>query len=78
MVSTLSVFKKLFLPQTQVRAPSSGRAGRFDRHVLKVLHLTDPHIDPYYVEGSNAVCEGPLCCNADSGAYKFKEHLLRL
>ena len=38
-----------------------------DKKVLKVLHLTDPHYDPDYVVGSNAVCQAPLCCNADSG-----------
>ncbi|KAK7069799.1 Sphingomyelin phosphodiesterase [Halocaridina rubra] len=36
--------------------------------VLKVLHLTDPHFDPDYRIGSNAVCEAPLCCNSDSGS----------
>ncbi|CAL4067261.1 unnamed protein product, partial [Meganyctiphanes norvegica] len=37
------------------------------KQVLKVLHLTDPHYDPDYRVGSNAVCEAPLCCNSDSG-----------
>ncbi|XP_064103254.1 sphingomyelin phosphodiesterase-like isoform X1 [Macrobrachium nipponense] len=40
------------------------------KHVLKVLHLTDPHFDPEYQVGSNAVCEAPMCCNADSGVPK--------
>lgn len=29
---------------------------------LKVLHLADTHYDPWYVEGSNADCNEPLCC----------------
>ncbi|KAB7498279.1 Sphingomyelin phosphodiesterase 2 [Armadillidium nasatum] len=36
------------------------------KKTLKVLHLTDPHFDPEYKVGSNAVCEAPLCCNEDS------------
>ena len=38
-----------------------------EKKTLKVLHLTDPHYDPDYIPGSNAVCEAPLCCNSDSG-----------
>ncbi|CAG2184291.1 unnamed protein product, partial [Oppiella nova] len=34
---------------------------------LKVLHLSDTHIDPMYAEGGDAVCGEPLCCrNASS------------
>ncbi|KAL7643927.1 UNVERIFIED_CONTAM: hypothetical protein RMT77_005936 [Armadillidium vulgare] len=40
------------------------------KKTLKVLHLTDPHFDPEYKVGSNAVCEAPLCCNEDSGRVK--------
>lgn len=29
---------------------------------LKVLHLSDTHYDPWYVVGSNANCDEPLCC----------------
>ena len=28
----------------------------------KVLHMSDTHWDPYYLEGTNANCELPLCC----------------
>lgn len=34
---------------------------------LKVLHLSDLHWDPEYLEGSNANCHEPLCCRASSG-----------
>lgn len=33
---------------------------------FKVLHLTDTHHDPHYVEGANAVCDEPLCCRDKS------------
>jgi sphingomyelin phosphodiesterase len=35
---------------------------------LKVLHLSDNHYDPHYLEGSNAECGEPLCCRATDGA----------
>jgi len=38
---------------------------------LKVLHLTDIHFDPTYKEGTSAVCEAPICCMAESGAFQF-------
>ncbi|KAL4223137.1 Sphingomyelin phosphodiesterase [Mactra antiquata] len=34
---------------------------------LKVLHLTDYHMDKEYTQGSNAKCGEPLCCRADDG-----------
>ncbi|KAF5302830.1 hypothetical protein FQA39_LY02010 [Lamprigera yunnana] len=33
---------------------------------LKVLHLTDLHWDPEYVEGTNANCKEKLCCRNSS------------
>lgn len=40
---------------------------------LKVLHLTDTHLDPLYVEGSNAVCAEPMCCRSgDKHGKSFK------
>ncbi|XP_055299063.1 sphingomyelin phosphodiesterase-like [Sitodiplosis mosellana] len=36
-------------------------------HTLKVLHLSDTHIDHLYVEGANAVCNEPLCCRVNDG-----------
>lgn len=37
---------------------------------MKVLHLSDTHYDPEYLEGSNADCNEPLCCRATSGSAK--------
>lgn len=33
---------------------------------LKVLQITDIHLDAEYHEGTNAVCGEPLCCRKDS------------
>ncbi|UYV61789.1 SMPD1 [Cordylochernes scorpioides] len=35
--------------------------------VLKVLHLSDTHFDPYYKEGNDADCGEPLCCRIQDG-----------
>lgn len=32
---------------------------------FKVLHLSDTHIDPHYIIGSDANCNEPLCCRND-------------
>ena len=37
-----------------------------NRQTLKVLHITDVHIDVNYKEGTNAVCNQPLCCRSNS------------
>lgn len=37
---------------------------------FKVLHLSDTHFDPEYQEGSNADCNEPLCCRANSGVVR--------
>lgn len=34
---------------------------------LKVLHISDTHFDPHYLEGVSDDCPLPLCCRADSG-----------
>ena len=34
---------------------------------LRVLHLTDIHLDTMYSPGSQAVCKEPLCCRASDG-----------
>lgn len=38
------------------RPSSSGKAP------IKVVHYSDIHIDPLYVEGSNSNCTKPICC----------------
>lgn len=40
---------------------------------FKVLHLSDTHYDPYYLEGSNADCAEPLCCRLTNGQAGSKE-----
>ncbi|KAG0431190.1 hypothetical protein HPB47_022011, partial [Ixodes persulcatus] len=44
-----------------VPTPSSGAP------TLRVLHLSDTHVDPLYEEGSLASCAEYLCCHADDG-----------
>lgn len=34
---------------------------------LRVLHLSDTHVDPLYEEGSLASCAEYVCCHADDG-----------
>ncbi|KAK9736131.1 Calcineurin-like phosphoesterase [Popillia japonica] len=41
--------------------------------LFKVLHISDTHFDPYYLEGSNADCAEPLCCRLTNGAPISKE-----
>ena len=38
-----------------------------DDETVKILHLTDPHIDFNYTVGSNAKCGNPLCCRPENG-----------
>lgn len=33
----------------------------------KILHFSDTHIDFDYIEGSNAVCNEPMCCRSVNG-----------
>lgn len=40
---------------------------------FKVLHISDTHYDPYYLEGSNADCAEPLCCRLTNGPAASKE-----
>lgn len=34
---------------------------------LKIVQITDIHIDPYYTPGMNADCGEPLCCRPGDG-----------
>ena len=38
-----------------------------DDEVIKILHITDPHVDFNYTVGSNAKCNEPLCCRPENG-----------
>ena len=29
---------------------------------MKILHITDIHVDPHYKPGANAECETEICC----------------
>ncbi|KAG0712404.1 Sphingomyelin phosphodiesterase [Chionoecetes opilio] len=40
---------------------------------MKVLHLADIHVDPYYRPGSNAACSDDLCCREESGVAENPE-----
>ncbi|KAH7947373.1 hypothetical protein HPB52_010995 [Rhipicephalus sanguineus] len=45
-------------PVTPVPLPKVGSP------TLRVLHISDTHVDPSYSEGSEANCNEPLCCHA--------------
>lgn len=45
-------------PVTPVPLPPDGAP------TLRVLHISDTHVDPEYREGSEANCNEPLCCHA--------------
>jgi len=38
-----------------------------DRKTLKVVHISDPHVDYMYAPGSDAFCNDYLCCRAKEG-----------
>ncbi|KAL6240483.1 hypothetical protein RBB50_012595 [Rhinocladiella similis] len=42
---------------------------------VKVLHMSDMHIDPRYSVGSNANCSSGLCCRANAGSTSGKVSL---
>ena len=55
------------IPKPPVVPPIPPQAGS---PTIRVLHLTDVHIDLKYKEGSNVNCDEPLCCRADDGPVK--------
>ncbi|XP_067010901.2 sphingomyelin phosphodiesterase [Anabrus simplex] len=44
-----------------------------DKPSFKVLHLSDTHYDPLYLEGTNAECNEPLCCRRSNGPARSAE-----
>lgn len=48
---------------------SRKRQARTGKHV-QVIHITDLHIDRLYTVGSEAKCNKPICCRADSATAK--------
>ena len=43
-----------------------------DGEVMKVLHITDIHLDITYTVGNEAQCHLPMCCGNTSGALTLK------
>ena len=41
--------------------------GESKREQLKIVHVSDPHIDFLYQEGADQMCTNYLCCGADDG-----------
>lgn len=35
---------------------------------FRLLHITDIHIDPLYIIGSNTICDEPLCCRSGNSS----------
>ncbi|KAK6631215.1 hypothetical protein RUM43_014312 [Polyplax serrata] len=58
------------VPKPVVPAPQAPTPGA---PTFKVLQLSDTHFDPYYLEGSNADCNEPLCCRLTNGPAINKE-----
>jgi len=54
-------------PDREILAPTK-------KSTYTILQISDPHIDLNYVEGSNAYCDLPLCCHADSGTPVDSKH----
>lgn len=44
------------------KKPAAARPASSGKDPIKVVHYSDIHIDPLYVEGSNAECTKPICC----------------
>ncbi|EGC30266.1 hypothetical protein DICPUDRAFT_158024 [Dictyostelium purpureum] len=58
------IFPKPKPPHVPVVPPSPGSP------TMKILHLSDIHVDPIYEQGMNADCGEPLCCRAVNGPGK--------
>lgn len=56
-------------PRSQLRK-SEGHPLQLGKPTLKVLQISDTHLDLDYVEGSNANCDEPLCCRKSSSLKK--------
>ncbi|RYO88041.1 hypothetical protein DL766_008019 [Monosporascus sp. MC13-8B] len=55
-------FKHREIPFPSPKKPDSGGPPPSGREPLKIIHFSDIHVDPFYVEGSNANCTKPICC----------------
>lgn len=56
------------IPPSSVPKPPSNELSKPPQGspTLKVLHIADVHWDPEYAEGSNSICNEPLCCRVNS------------
>ncbi|RYP43274.1 hypothetical protein DL770_011754 [Monosporascus sp. CRB-9-2] len=55
-------FEPREIPFPSPKKPDAGRPPPSGREPLKIVHFSDIHVDPFYVEGSNANCTKPICC----------------
>jgi len=63
---------EVLLPPVAKPVVESKEPGKVNK-VLKILHLSDTHWDPHYLEGSNANCGEPMCCRHTSGPVLYGE-----
>ncbi|GFN76737.1 sphingomyelin phosphodiesterase [Plakobranchus ocellatus] len=54
------------LPETPKPPPKPPVVPKPDAPKVRVLQLTDIHIDPLYEKGTKSDCGDPLCCRSDS------------
>jgi sphingomyelin phosphodiesterase len=54
------------IPFTSAK-PSGGRPAPSGQTPIQIVHFSDIHIDPMYVDGANANCTDPICCRSNSG-----------
>lgn len=55
-----------------VKPPSS----QSKKPLIKILHLSDTHVDPQYTSGANAKCGEPMCCREMPTTPNFPSHLI--
>lgn len=53
---------------TYTRAATNEERAARRANAIKLLHLTDIHVDDQYLEGSSPVCDLPLCCRDGVGS----------
>ncbi|VEN59407.1 unnamed protein product [Callosobruchus maculatus] len=64
---------EVMFPPVPKPKPAEQKIPEANAPTFKVLHLSDTHYDPYYLEGSNADCAEPLCCRLTNGPAGTKE-----
>lgn len=52
--------------ESRAGSGTSGRASDSNK-ISSVVQITDVHIDPYYLPGTDAACGQPLCCREANG-----------